>query len=463
MPVPATDEELLDLVRQSALVSPERLDEFVRANGPLPGRPRRLARMLVRAGLLTVFQANQLLHGHHRGFFLGKYRLLELLGRGGAGTVYLCEHTGMGRRVAVKVLSAAKTDEASLARFFREARAIATLDHPNLVRAHDLDQRGGVHFLVMEYVEGPNLQALVEQSGPLGLSRAAHYVRQAALGLQHLHEAGLVHRDVKPSNLLVDRNGTVKILDLGLARFREHRDGLTGEPDGVIGTADYLSPEQASNAGDVDIRGDIYSLGATFYFLLAGRPPFAGEAVHQKLVSHLVEEPTPICTLRPEVPDGLAAILATMMAKDRAQRYPIPAAIVEALAPWTRTPVPPPSADEMPQLCPAAGGTEPTSGAPKTTPSLSLPDMDRSTNADFAVESRDTTPLTAQAFPLGEQRSPETDPAVGPLATPTSLSLDEARSVLTRRRRGLTLLVVGATLLLAAALGAALRWAFAGP
>src|SRR5262249_41394158 len=159
-----------------------------------------------------------------------------------------------------------------------------------------------------EYVHGPNLQTLVERKGPLGVARAVEYVRQAARGLQHLHEAGLVHRDIKPSNLLVDHHGTVKILDLGLARFFDGRpDGITAQLDNgkILGTADYLAPEQAINTHDVDIRADIYSLGATFYFLLAGRPPFAGGSLHQKLLSHHLEEPTPLRELRPNVPEGL--------------------------------------------------------------------------------------------------------------------------------------------------------------
>jgi hypothetical protein len=191
----------------------------------------------------------------------------------------------------------------------------------------------------------------------MDVSRAAHYIRQAAVGLQHLHQAGLIHRDIKPGNLLLDRQGIVKILDMGLVRFfHDHKDVLTQQYDRstILGTADYLSPEQTLNSHEVDTRTDVYSLGATFYFLLAGRPPFEGKAIGEKLLSHLTKEPTPLRTLRPEVPEELAAVVAKMMAKDREQRYQSPAAVAVALAPWTATAIAPPPAHEMAQLSPAA-------------------------------------------------------------------------------------------------------------
>jgi serine/threonine protein kinase len=489
MPVPTTDEELLELVRKSALVTPERLEEFLRDLGPLPGRPRKLARRLIRQGLLTVFQASQLLQGRYRGFCLSKYLVLERLGRGGTGTVYLCEHTAMGRRVAVKVLSEVQTDESGLARFYREARAIAALDHPNLVRAHDIDQEGGLHFLVLEYVHGPNLQTLVEHKGPLGVARAVEYIRQAALGLQHLHESGLVHRDVKPSNLLVDHHGTVKILDLGLARFfDERRDGLTERLDNgkILGTADYLAPEQGINTHDVDIRADIYSLGATLYFCLAGRAPFAGGSLHQKLLSHHMDEPQPIRELRPEAHTGLAAVLERMMAKDRAHRYPTPAAVAAALAPWVRELVPPPAEDELPTLCPAAGGPPtirtaagglltspdmaPTGpGDPGPEPQLAAPPQSEhllsasATAATLTAAARRRDPAAA----LQERAARDTDPAMEPGNTLASFSLDPCPFLADAPplwRRGWFQAVLAAALLLGAVgTGWGIRVAATGP
>jgi serine/threonine protein kinase len=356
---PQTREELLALVRKSGLVPEDLLDAYLEqeAADRLPPAARKFAARLVRDGLLTNFQAHQLLLGKWRGFTVGKYQVLEQLGLGGMGRVYLCSHLFMRRLVAIKVLSLGRAEQpAALARFYREARAAASLDHPNIVRAYDSGQEGDLHFLVMEYVDGTSLQQIVKGHGPLDLRRAAHYVCQAALGLQHLHETGLIHRDIKPSNLLLDRQGTIKILDLGLSRFfHDQRDGLTKQFDdkSILGTADYLSPEQARNSHEVDIRTDIYGLGATFYFLLTGRSLFQGKTLTQKLLSHQLKEPTPLRELRPEVPETLAAVVAGMMAKDPADRYPVPAAVVEALGPWTDQPAPPPPTEEMPRLCQA--------------------------------------------------------------------------------------------------------------
>src|SRR5262245_24660583 len=252
MPSPTTTDEFLDLVRKSGVVEEKRLSAHVdrlRGAGPLPATPRDLAAQLVRDGVLTLFQADHILQGKWRRFTIGKYKVLERLGAGGMGSVYLCEHLLMKRRVAVKVLPAAKAeDSSSLERFYREARAVAALDHPNIVRAYDIDQDDKLHFLVMEHVDGSSLQEIIKRTGPMDVLRAAHYIRQAALGLQHAHEtARLVHRDVKPGNVLVDRNGIVKVLDMGLARFfNDEDDILTKKYDeNVLGTADYLAPEQA--------------------------------------------------------------------------------------------------------------------------------------------------------------------------------------------------------------------------
>src|SRR5579884_4109945 len=290
---------------------------------------------MLRDGLLTKFQADQVLQGKARGFVLGgKYKLLEHLGAGGMGTVYLCEHTTMRRRVAIKVLPVAKArDDSYLERFYREARAVAALDHPNIVRAHDIDKDEKLHFLVMEYIAGSSLQDLIAKHGPLDPVRAAHYLAQAALGLQHAHEAGLVHRDIKPGNILVDRNGTVKVLDMGLARFfNDESDNLSKKYDEtVLGTSDYLAPEQTLGS-DVDIRADIYSLGATFYFCLTGQTLFGEGTAAQKLIWHTTRQPKPICSVRPEVPEEMAEIIEKrMLAKDPGQRFQEPIEIFEAL------------------------------------------------------------------------------------------------------------------------------------
>jgi serine/threonine protein kinase len=192
----------------------------------------------------------------------------------------------------------------------------------------------------MEHIDGANLHELVKQQGPLSIPVAAHYIRQTALGLQHAHErAGLIHRDVKPGNILVDRTGVVKVLDLGLARFfHDSEDQLTKDFDEkVMGTADYLAPEQVADGANVDIRADIYSLGATFYYLLTGQPPFdKGAATALKRIWHQVRQPKPVELLRPEVPEALGQVVARMMAKEPSKRYQTPLEVADALAPWAQ-------------------------------------------------------------------------------------------------------------------------------
>src|SRR5206468_1458862 len=223
-----------------------------------------------------------------------------------------------------------------LDRFHREARAVAALDHPNIVRAYDIDQHEKLHFLVMEYVDGNSLQDIIARHGPMDPIRAAHYIAQSAIGLQHAHELGMVHRDVKPGNLLLDRTGVIKVLDMGLARFfNKQQDSVTEKYDDkcVLGTADYLAPEQAvSNM--VDIRADIYALGGTMYFMLTGQTPFPDGTIAAKLVAHQTKEPRPVESFRSDVPPGMLAVLKRMLEKDPADRYQEPIEVAEALAAW---------------------------------------------------------------------------------------------------------------------------------
>jgi len=345
----------------------------LKADPNTPKEMSGIAGLFVRDGLLTYFQAEQFLQGKWKRFTIGKYKVLERLGSGGMGQVFLCEHKLMRRRVAVKVLPTAKaSDPSSLERFYREAKAIAALDHQNIVRAYDIDQDDNLHFLVMEYVDGSSLQDIIRKTGPMNITRACHYIYWSAVGLQHAHAAGLIHRDIKPGNILVDRQGVVKILDLGLARFfNDDQDLLTKKYDEtVLGTADYLAPEQAIDSHTVDGRADIYSLGATFYFLLTGNPPFAEGTVAQKLLWHQNRTPKPVRETRAEVPADVAAVLGRMMAKKPEDRYQTPAHLAEALLKFTQTPIPPPPDIEMPQLSVAAQGTASgpatVSAAPRT-------------------------------------------------------------------------------------------------
>jgi hypothetical protein len=230
-----------------------------------------------------------------------RYRVVRLLGSGGMGAVYEVEHRVMRRLVALKVINRAYTaNAAALERFRREVRAAARLAHPNIVTTHDAEDAGQTHFLVMEYVEGTDLGRLVQERGPLPLDRACEYVRQAALGLQHAFEQGMVHRDLKPHNLMLTPDGRVKVLDFGLACFASETAsaaGVTGTGL-VLGTVDYIAPEQADNPHEADIRSDIYSLGCTLYHLLAGRPPFPTGTALQKVMAHQNKDPQPLTELR---------------------------------------------------------------------------------------------------------------------------------------------------------------------
>ncbi len=375
MPVPANNDEFLDLIRKSGVVEETRIKAFLdrveQANATIPEQPIKFASWLVRDGVLTYFQAEQILQGKYKRFSIGKYKVLEKLGIGGMGQVFLCEHKMMRRRVAVKVLPIANSDnEAARDRFYREARAVAALDHPNIVRAYDVDQDDNLHFLVMEFVDGTNLHDLVKKHGPLDITRACHFIYASAAGLEYANGMGIVHRDIKPGNILVDRNGIVKILDMGLALFfrGEDDDGLTRHHDeNVLGTADYLSPEQAIDSHTVDIRADIYSLGGTFYYLLTGSAPFPEGSVAQKLLKHQTAEPKPLQERRPEVPDEVVAIVAKMMAKDTADRYATPGELMADLTPYVQIPIAPPTEAEMPKFSRAAvGNSNASRGAPSS-------------------------------------------------------------------------------------------------
>jgi serine/threonine-protein kinase len=287
---------------------------------PLPGRPAR--RDEPPAELLAA----------------GKYEVLCKLGEGGMGAVYKARRLLLGDVVAVKLMrqDAAITDEAR-ERFLVEIRAVGQMRHPNIVRALDAESVGGALLLVMEYVEGVSLDRLVVKAGALPVAFACHCAAQAALGLQHAHERGLIHRDVKPGNLLyLKATKETKILDFGLARLPQEQDVRRAPTkyQTFMGTAEYVAPEQALDARSADIRSDVYGLGCTLYFLLAGQPPFRRGSVNDTLIAHLQDEPPPLGKLRPDVPEGLAAVVAKMLAKNPADRYQTPAAVAQALRPF---------------------------------------------------------------------------------------------------------------------------------
>ncbi|HET6574278.1 MAG TPA: serine/threonine-protein kinase [Fimbriiglobus sp.] len=269
---------------------------------------------------------------------IGQYEILGKLGRGGMGAVYRARHVELGKVVALKVLPTEQVCEVNVARFKQEIRAIGRLEHPNIVTAHDAGQHRSVHFLVMALVDGVDLGRLVECRGPLAVADACELARQAAVGLQHAYERGLVHRDVKPQNLMLARDGTVKVLDLGLARsFADAAAETLTAAGALLGTADYLAPEQWESPSAADTRSDIYGLGCTLYHLLAGHPPFADELYRKtlmKMQAHQEVPPPPITGPRPDVPDGLAAVLERMLAKKPGDRYASPAEVAEVLRPF---------------------------------------------------------------------------------------------------------------------------------
>jgi WD40 repeat protein len=286
-----------------------------------------------------------------------KFRVVRELGRGGMGVIYLAEHRVLEKPVALKVISpAVLANPEALARFRAEAKAAARLDHPNIARAFDADQAGGLHFLVMEFVEGQSLAQVLEKRGPLPVANACSYARQAALGLQHASEREMVHRDIKPHNLMLTPRGQVKVLDFGLARMRGERQAASRltRLESFMGTPEYVAPEQAADARQADIRADIYSLGCTLYFLLTGRPPFVEETAVKLVLAHIEKEAAPLHEVRADVPAGLSAVVARMLAKDPAQRYQRPAEVAQALLPFIKAGLKPA----------AAGGAPAPSGAP---------------------------------------------------------------------------------------------------
>jgi len=309
---------------EAGLFSAEELRQFEQALPPdrRPGDAGDLAAELHRAGRLTRFQAAAVYQGKHRYLVLGEYEILERLGAGGMGQVFKARHRAMDRVVALKILPAERVrSPEAVERFRREVRAAARLTHPNIVIAYDAGEAKGVHFLVTEYVDGQDLARIVAEHGPMPVEEAVGCIIQAAQGLQYAHEHGVVHRDIKPGNLLLSREGVVKVLDLGLARLAQSAgvDAQTGErltgSGQVMGTVDYMAPEQIQDTHAADHRADIYSLGCTLYRLLTGRPPYEGESHVQVLMGHLQQPVPSLQDARPEVPPALDLVFQKMVAK----------------------------------------------------------------------------------------------------------------------------------------------------
>jgi serine/threonine-protein kinase len=336
---PATIPDVLELTRRSKVVAEGRLAEFVdfleqSVTDVDANSTAAVLERMVERGLLTQYQANELAAGRCD-FWIGGYQILDLLGRGGMGHVYLAEHPLLKKRMALKVLKNCEyTDDGAKDRFQKEARAAAVLDHPNIVRVFALNIAHNPPFLVMEYVDGVSLQAAVARYGTFTPGEAAAVGVEVAMGLQQAFEVGLVHRDIKPANVLIDRKGGIKILDLGIARFVGDPISRLSDSETVIGTLDYLAPEQAIDSCKIDSRADQYALGATLFFLLAGHPPFADDEVNRKLVRKQQSNAPSIAAMRLDIPTGLAQVINRMLERSASDRYATPRDVAEALKPW---------------------------------------------------------------------------------------------------------------------------------
>ncbi len=330
-------EQFVERLTQSGVMSAADLAKFQDSLPPAQ-RPRdvqALVTLLYRAGKLTKYQAKAVYEG--KSLVLGEYVVLDMLGEGGMGVVLKAQHRRMERVVAVKVLSAAAIKQAgAIERFQREVKAAARLSHPNIVTAYDAGEHAGTHYLVMEYVVGCDLSAIVKEQGPLPLRQAIDCMQQAARGLEYAHKHGVVHRNVKPSNLLLDHEGVVKILDMGLARLIEKivdaaaAMEITGTGQ-ILGTIDYMSPEQAEDVRSADHRSDIYSLGCTLFFLLTRRPAYVGETIMKRILAHRSEPIPSVTEFRPDCPETLDAAIRWMLAKRPEDRPQTMAEVIVAL------------------------------------------------------------------------------------------------------------------------------------
>ena len=413
-------------------------DEVAAVVDALPGDKQlrdaeQLARELVRQKKLTAYQAKEAYSGRGKSLVLGNYVVLDKLGQGGMGLVLKAEHRRMERLVALKVLSpkVVRTPEA-LQRFQREVKAAARLAHPNIVMAFDADEAGGTHFLVMEYVEGSDLASVVKRRGPLSPEQAVDCIRQAAAGLQYAHEHGVIHRDIKPANLLLesvqlksdDRSsqspGRVKVLDMGLARLDAgagRQDELTGTNQ-IMGTVDYMAPEQAVSTKRADARADIYSLGVTFWYLLTGQPMYRGETAVEKLMAHQTHSIPSLCAACAEASAALEAVFCRMVAKAPQDRYQTMAELIAALEPFrpgtaaaaviAHSAVAEDSKlDEFLRGLGASALRKQSAAAARATKAATIPvAADPASTVDWSGPHLGTDPKTEQSLPAGRFTSP---------------------------------------------------------
>jgi serine/threonine protein kinase/DNA-binding response OmpR family regulator len=397
-----SSEEFLQNLTDSGLFSTEEVRSMVEALPASAGTDAAvMAQHLIGAEKLTPFQAAAVSERRFAELLMGNYEVLDRLGAGGMGTVYKARHRRMKRVVAIKVLPrTAGQSAAFLRRFQREVEAVARLSHPNVVLAHDADEAEAGHFLVMEFVDGRDLAADVEARGPLPIREAVDYVVQGARALDYAHRQGIIHRDIKPANLLRDAGGVIKVADLGLARFTDQYDEVAKETaltqaGTLMGTVDFMSPEQALGLTNIDQRTDIYSLGCSLYYLLVGRPPYEGRTAMAILLQHR-EGPIPsLCAARTAIPPALDAVFRRMVAKKPEDRFASMSEVVRALEVLSFAPEP--QAEHLP----GGGGTH----APSPTVAAAPLTADTAATSGPAV-ARDslsfeaTPPSAPEGFPL---------------------------------------------------------------
>ena len=362
-----------------------------------------LGERLVDLGYLNRWQAEQLKEGRTK-FTLGPYRIVNAIGQGGMGHVFKAEHKLLGRVEAIKVLPKTRSTPEAIAAFQREIRAQAQLDHPNLVRVSFADFEGETCYLVTEYVPGTDLRRLVRRNGLLPHAIAATIISQAADALHYAHRRGLVHRDVKPGNLLVTPDGLTKITDLGLAWYlMDDPEMRSGKPNSLVGTADYLAPESIRRPDRILPVSDVYSLGCTLYYAVTGKVPFPGGNTSDKIRRHLDETPLNPLHFNPDLPVEFCDAIAAMMNKDPDRRTPTAAAVVELLRPWCD----PSATRNLAGGSPSASGMFYTGGRRMTPPMVALDEtatyvLDESDTAPGQVESpsqisQGTVPIAAEA------------------------------------------------------------------
>ncbi len=330
----------LQTVLRSRLLTREQLEEALRGvPRTVRDTPEALATHLVKSGKLSRFQADKLLKGTALGLLVGPYQVLAPIGKGGMGTVYLARDSRSGQLLALKVLppKRARLEQRLLARFQREMKMNYRVAHPHIAWTYEADNVGNIHYIAMEFIPGRSLSRMVSEEGPLPVRRAAHLFAEVCAALEHAHERGLIHRDLKPSNIMITPNNHAKLLDLGLALDQDDTSAdreVIGGAGYIVGSMDWIAPEQTTDATAVDARSDIYGMGCTMYYALSGRPPFPGGTNREKIHRHRREEPVRLEVLNPAVPSLFASLVHKMMAKNPAQRFQSAAAVRAQLLPW---------------------------------------------------------------------------------------------------------------------------------